>query len=204
MQDAHIVSSIEQLRQVIAAPNALAQKKVSTVLDAPARQFIAESPLLFVSTSDGRFNIDVSPKGDQPGFVRVEDASTLLIPERPGNRLAYGFQNIIETGSIGLIFLVPGVRETLRINGTAVITREPALLQQFVSNGKAALLCTRVTIRECFFHCAKALIRSKLWVADAWPDAAAKDAAVKNWAGSFGIAESAVRDSLEADYRCNL
>jgi len=204
MQDANVVTSVEQLRAVIPAPNPAVHRKVSHILDEGARQFISESPLIFVSTSDRQFNIDVSPKGDLPGFVRVENSSTLLIPERPGNRLTYGFQNLIETGSIGLIFLIPGVRETLRVNGTAVITRDPALLQEFVSNGKAALLCTRVTVKECFFHCGKALIRSKLWLPEAWHDGPSKDAAVKSLAGRFGIPEAVMRDKAEEDYRCNL
>ena len=204
MQDAHVIASVEQLRQVIPAPSPVVQRKVSNQLDSHAQQFIAESPLVFVSTSDRQLNLDVSPKGDLPGFVRVEDPSTLLIPERPGNRLTYGFQNIIETGSIGLIFVIPGVRETLRVNGSAVITRDPELLARFVANDKPALLCTRVTIKECFFHCAKALIRSKLWLPEAWRDGPAKDAAVKSWARSFDMAEATVRDTLEADCRNNL
>lgn len=204
MQDAHLVTSVEQLRAVIPTPNPVVHKKVSGVLDESARQFVRESPLIFVSTSDRQFNIDVSPKGDHPGFVRVENPSTLLIPERTGNRLAYGFQNLIETGSIGLIFLIPGVRETLRVNGTAVITRDPVLLQQFESNGKAALLCTRVTVNECFFHCGKAFIRSKLWLSEALRDVSSKDAAVKSLAATFGISESTMRDKAEEDYRCNL
>jgi len=174
------------------------------VLDENARQFISESPLILVATADRRFNIDVSPKGDAPGFVHMENSSTLLIPERSGNRLTYGFQNLLDTGSIGLIFLIPGVRETLRVNGSAVLTREPALLQKFAVGGKAALLCTRVAIKECFFHCAKALIRSKLWQPEHWRGGASKDAAVKQWAASFGMDEAAVRQRLEEDYRCNL
>jgi uncharacterized protein len=204
MKDPDIVDSLEQLRDVIPAPNAATQKKVSSVLDTHAKQFISASPLVFVSTVDLHFNMTVSPKGDLPGFVRVVNSSTLLIPERPGNRLTYGFQNLIETGTIGLIFLIPGVKETLRVNGTAVIARDPALLKEFMSNDKAALLCTRVTIKECYFHCAKALIRSKLWQPEAWNDAPSKDLAVKQWASSFGVAEAAIRDKLEEDYRCNL
>jgi uncharacterized protein len=204
MQDVNVVTSIEQLRAVIPAPNPIVRRKIASVLDESARQFISESPLIFVSTSDSQFNIDVSPKGDHPGFVRVANSSTLLIPERPGNRLAYGFQNLIETGSIGLIFLIPGIRETLRVNGTAVITRDPVLLQEFESNGKAALLCTRVTIKECFFHCGKALIRSKLWLSEAWRDVPSKDAAVKSLAATFGISEETMREKAEEDYRCNL
>ncbi|GAB4569298.1 MAG: pyridoxamine 5'-phosphate oxidase family protein [Rhizobacter sp.] len=204
MQDANIVVSVEQLRAVIPAPSPVVHRKVFSTLDESARQFISESPLIFVLTSDRQFNIDVSPKGDHPGFVRIENPSTLLIPERPGNRLAYGFENLIETGSIGLIFLIPGVRETLRVNGTAVITRDPVLLQEFASNGKAALLCTRVAIKESFFHCGKALIRSKLWLSEAWRDAPSKDAAVKSLASTFGISEATMREKAEEDYRQNL
>ncbi len=204
MQDLHAITSVEQLRRVIPAPSPVAQRKVSNTLDENARRFIAESPLIFVSTADRRLNIDVSPKGDAPGFVRVADSTTLLIPERSGNRLTYGFQNLLETGTIGLIFLVPGVRETLRVNGTATLTQDPELLQQFAVDGKAALLCTRVAIGECFFHCAKALIRSRLWQPEHWRDGASKDSAVKQWAACFGIEEAAVRKQLEQDYRHNL
>lgn len=204
MQDPHAIAGIEQLRQVIPAPSPVAQRKVSATLDQNARQFIAESPLVFVSTVDRQFKADVSPKGDAAGFVRVENPSTLLIPERSGNRLTYGFQNLLETGAIGLIFLIPGVRETLRINGTAVLTRDPALLEAFAVDGKPALLCTRVTVNECFFHCAKALIRSKLWQPEHWRSGASKDSAIKQWAASFGMEEAAVRQHLEEDYRCNL
>jgi uncharacterized protein len=204
MQDANLITSVEQLRMVISAPNPAVHRKVSSLLDDDTRQFISESPLIFVSTSDRQFNIDVSPKGDNPGFVRVESPTTLLIPERPGNRLAFGFQNIIETGKVGLIFMIPGVRETLRVNGHAVITQDPVSLEEFASNGKAALLCTRVTVNECFFHCGKALIRSNFWHPESWRDGPSKDAAVKSLATRFGISEAAMREKAEEDYRLNL
>src|SRR5687768_12355477 len=135
MQDLHTITSIEQLRQVIPLPNPGLQRKVIDSLDSNARQFIAESPFVLVSTVDRDLNIDVSPKGDAPGFVRVESASQLLIPERSGNRLTFGFQNILDTGAIGLIFLIPGVRETLRVNGRATLDRDPALLEAFAVDG---------------------------------------------------------------------
>jgi uncharacterized protein len=128
----------------------------------------------------------------------------LLIPERPGNRLAYGFQNIMETGAISIIFVVPGVRETLRVTGSATITRDPILLQQFVSNDKPALLCTRVVVRECFFHCGKALIRSKLWQPDAWKSATSNEGVVKHFSSTLGVAEPAFREMMNEDYRSNL
>ena len=204
MDDSHVIRNVEQLREVIPLPGAAAHRKVSSEMDEHVRSFIADSPLVFVATSDRAFNLDVSPKGDAAGFVRVENASTLVIPERPGNRLTFGFQNLIENSSIGLIFLIPGVRETLRITGTAVITRDPALLKSFEANGKAALLCTRVTVTECFFHCAKALIRSQVWMPETWHATSASDAAIKHWASRFGAPETLIRDKLEEDYRTNI
>ena len=100
---------------------------------------------------------------EPPGFVEVTDERTILIPERPGNRLAFGFRNILETGRVGVIFLVPGQRETLRINGRASLTRDPGVLERLAAKGKPALLATRIDVDECFFHCGKALIRSGAW-----------------------------------------
>lgn len=204
MDDPHRITSLEQLRAVIAAPNPVTRNKVAATLDADARQFIAASPLLLMATCDRDFNLDVSPKGDPAGSVLVDDDTSLLIAERAGNKLNFGFQNLIETGAIGLIFIVPGVRETLRINGRATVTRDPALLQRLAHDGKPALLCTRVAVQESFFHCGKALIRSRLWLPESWPDAPAKDAAVRQWARCFDMAEPALRERLEADYRTSV
>jgi PPOX class probable FMN-dependent enzyme len=123
--------------------------------------------LLATSGSDG--SLDVSPKGDAPGFAVVDDPKTILLPDRPGNKLAYGFRNILATGRLGLIFVVPGVTETLRVNGSAEHTRDPALLERLSARNKPALLVTRLTVEECFFHCGKAFVRSKLWKTDTWP-----------------------------------
>lgn len=170
MTDPWAVATIEQLREVIGEPDPMTGQKVAPEIDEVSRDFISASPLVLVSTSDENGNLDVSPKGDAPGFCLVEDDRTLVLPERPGNKLAYGFLNILSHGKIGLIFLLPRVRETLRINGTATLTRDPALLEQLSANGKPALLATRVAVEECFMHCGKALIRSKLWQHESWAE----------------------------------
>jgi len=169
MADPHRVTTAAELREIIAAPSPVIEQKVFDHVDDYAAAFIARSPLLLLATANAAGDLDVSPKGDAPGFVAVEDAHTLLLPDRTGNRLAYGFNNILEQPRVGLIFVVPGVTETLRVNGEAEITRDPALLQRFVAGGKPALLVTRIRVRECFFHCGKAFLRSSLWRPESWP-----------------------------------
>lgn len=169
MVDPHRVTTAAQLREVIAAPSPVIEHKVFAHVDEYAAAFIARSPLLLLATSNAQGDLDVSPKGDAPGFVAVDDPQTLLLPDRTGNRLAYGFNNILEQPRVGLIFIVPGVTETLRVNGDAEITRDPALLERFTAGGKPALLVTRIRVRESFFHCGKAFIRSSLWRPESWP-----------------------------------
>jgi len=169
MVDPHRVTTAAELREVIALPSAVVEQKVFDHVDEYAAAFIARSPLLLLATANARGDVDVSPKGDAPGFVAVDDAHTLLVPDRPGNRLVYGFHNILEQPRVGLIFVVPGVTETLRVNGDAEITRDPALLTRLAARGKPALLVTRIRVRECFFHCGKAFIRSALWQPESWP-----------------------------------
>lgn len=163
-----LVTSKEQLRAVIKEPPEMLSLKVFSELIEDAREFLREAPLLFLCTQDANGAMDVSPKGDAPGFVEVVDGKTLVIPDRPGNKLAYGFNNLLESPQLSLIFVRPGIKETLRINGTGQITRDPAVLARFAVNNKPAQLCTVVNIDECFFHCGKALIRSKLWQPDSW------------------------------------
>jgi PPOX class probable FMN-dependent enzyme len=204
MNDPHLIDSLEQLRELIPSPKASVAQKVTTALDEEAMRFIAASPLVFVATVDAQQRLDVSPKGDAPGFVQVQDARTLLLPERAGNRLTFGFQNILQTGSIGLIFVVPGVRETLRINGRATLSKDPALRRQLAAGDKPALLVTRIAVEECFFHCAKAFIRSGTWEPASWAPQAAATAAIGNWSRLFGMAPGSVQEALDHDYRHNL
>ena len=161
--DPHALTSVDQLRQIYGAPKVAAAHKVIDHVDALAAAYIGRSPFLLLATVSKTGDLDVSPKGEGPGFVQVLDPHTLLIPDRPGNNRIDGLQNIVETGRIGLIFLVPGVRETLRVNGTACITTDPALMSALAVDGKLPRSVTVVTPHEVFMHCARALVRSRLW-----------------------------------------
>ena len=152
-----------ELRAHFGPINRLAEGKVLTRLDDFCRDFIALSPFLVLASSDGDGNADASPRGDAPGFVQILDDRTLLIPDRRGNNRVDSFGNILAAPGVGLIFLVPGINETLRINGTAGITRDAALLEPLAAQGKVPTAGLLVAVREAFFHCGKALMRSKLW-----------------------------------------
>jgi PPOX class probable FMN-dependent enzyme len=112
----------------------------------------------------------VAPKGDGPGFVRVADERTLLIPERKGNKLVFSLQNILANPKVGLIFLLPGTGETLRVSGDAELVDDRELSESFIERGKPALLVTRVRVTQCYFHCAKAFLRAELWKPETWAD----------------------------------
>jgi PPOX class probable FMN-dependent enzyme len=162
-----VVTSAEELADLIGVPSELVIKKQLPELDDHMRRFIAESPFLLIGTVGRDGSCDVSPRGDAPGLAAVLDARTLLIPERRGNRRADSLRNIIETGRAGLLFLIPGVGETLRVNGRACVIRDEAVLAPLAVEGKRPLVGIVVEVEECFLQCAKAVIRSKLWDAGA-------------------------------------
>ncbi|MEZ5101096.1 MAG: pyridoxamine 5'-phosphate oxidase family protein [Thermoleophilia bacterium] len=155
--------TLEDVRATLGHPADLTPHKVRPRLDAPCRAFIARSPFLTLATMNAAGDADVSPRGDPPGFVKVLDDNTLVIPERPGNRLIDSLSNILETGSVGLLFVVPGVEETLRVNGRATITDDPELLATMEVKGKPPRLAIVVRVEQAFVHCAKAFKRSQLW-----------------------------------------
>ena len=200
------IQSVAELREVIGEEIPGLHEKNMDHVDQFAREFIEKSPFIVLSTADEIGRMDASPKGDAPGFVEVLDEHTLLIPDRPGNKLAYGHQNILSNPNVGILFIVPNTRETLRINGHAELSCEPDLLQQLAARDKPATLAIRVFVDECFFHCGKAMLRSKLWDSDTWQE---------NYRVSFGeifaarktvgpdIAQS-IDQRIEADYRDNL
>ena len=172
MSDSAGLSSIEAydvLREAVGEPTASIAEKEMPMLDKHARHFLSLSPILFISTvgADGR--ADISPRGDPAGFVKVIDDRTILIPERPGNRRADTMSNIVENPghSVALIFLLPGVEETLRASGCARIVDDPAALEDMAVRGKVPQLGILVEVDEVFFHCAKALKRARLWDPDA-------------------------------------
>jgi PPOX class probable FMN-dependent enzyme len=168
--DPHRISTRDQLREIVGESNPAVEQKVFEQLGEPMADFIGRSPFLVLSTADSDGRQDASPKGDAPGFVEVVDGQTLLIPDRMGNKLAMGHENLLVNPRVGLLFLVPGTRETLRVNGRAEMTRDPALLEQLAARGRPAQLAIRVFVEEVFFHCAKAFVRSQLWKPDTWAE----------------------------------
>jgi uncharacterized protein len=151
------------LREIYGEPNERSLKKQLPRFDRHCRNFIALSPFLVIASSDPSGRCDASPKGDAPGFVRVVDETTLLIPDRLGNNRVDTLGNLLARPGVGLIFFVPGINETLRVNGRASVTTDPALLEPLAVNGKAPRSGILVAAEEIYFHCGKALIRSDLW-----------------------------------------
>ncbi len=158
----HLLTTVEQLEAHYGRPQGPAVVKEIDHIDANYRKLIAASPFVAIATSspDG---LDCSPKGDPAGFVHVLDDKTLAIPDRPGNNRIDGFRNIVRDPRIALLFLIPGVGETLRVNGRAAISIDPDLLQRFAVNGKLPRSVLLVHVETAFYHCAKAIVRSKLW-----------------------------------------
>src|SRR4030095_96924 len=165
----HLLTDEQDLRAIVGVPGPRSVLKERRSLDAHTRAFIPQSSLLLMAPSDASGRCDVSPKGDAPGFVQVLDETRLVIPERPGNKRLDGMLNLMANPHVGLIFLVPGREETLRVNGKAWITRDPQLLERCVARGKVPLVAIAVEIEQCFLHCPKAFIRSRLWRQEAWP-----------------------------------
>ena len=158
-----VISTEAQLRALIGKPAELTCAKISNRLNAMTRLFVERSPFVCVATSDGAGNCDLSPRGDPAGFVRILDERTLLLPERPGNRLADSLHNLLANPHVGLLFVVPGVTDTFRVNGRATITSDPELLAPCAVEGKVPLLGILVDIDEAYTQCSKAFLRSHLW-----------------------------------------
>jgi PPOX class probable FMN-dependent enzyme len=164
------VTTEADLRSLVGAPHALALAKELGALDMHCRDFIARSPFLLLATSGADGRCDVSPKGDGPGFVLVLDERHLLIPDRPGNKRLDGMRNLLHNPHVGLIFMIPGMEETLRVNGRGWIVRDEDLLARCEVRGKVPSLGIGVEVEEAFIHCAKAFKRSGLWQPERWPD----------------------------------
>ncbi|MFT5441008.1 MAG: PPOX class probable FMN-dependent enzyme [Myxococcota bacterium] len=157
------IQSIEELRALYGVPNERSRRKQMHGLEAHARNFLGHSPFMILSTYDADGNVDTSPRGGEPGFVHVLNDGQIAIPDSHGNKRLDSLVNIVETGRVGTLFLIPGVDETLRINGKASITQAPELLQQFSGEKKPPQTCIVLDVEEMFLHCAKAFMRSKLW-----------------------------------------
>lgn len=159
----HEICDLESLRAHFGDVDSLALRKVMPRLDAFSRGFIALSPFLVLATGDGGGGMDASPRGDAPGFVAALDDATLVLPDRPGNRRVDSFANILANPAVALLFFVPGLSETLRVNGRARVTTDATLLAPLAAHGKVPTAGLLIAVEEAFFHCGKALIRSRLW-----------------------------------------
>jgi hypothetical protein len=206
MLDTHRLTTIEQVRAIIGEESPVIRTKLFSSLDPTAIEFVKHSPLLLLATSDREGRADVSPKGDGPGFVEIDDEQNLLIPDRKGNKLIFALQNILANPQVALLFMVPGTEETLRVHGSAELTADPAVLDRLSARGQPALLAIRVRVESCFFHCAKAFKRSRLWQQESWPPnlkiSFGKLLAPK-LGGSGELAQS-IDQMIEEDYKTNL
>ena len=166
------ITTHEALRAVYKTPQPTAGsiRKELKRLDGHCRAFIARSPFVLIGSSDGNGNADVTPKGDKPGFAAVLDDSTIAIPDRPGNNRLDTLENIVVNPAVGLLFLIPGMNETLRVNGEARITVDATLRERLAVEGKPPLSIVVVTVKAAYMHCAKAFMRSQLWQKESWPE----------------------------------
>ncbi|MDJ1135669.1 MSMEG_1061 family FMN-dependent PPOX-type flavoprotein [Streptomyces iconiensis] len=213
--DAYRSIDMERVRQIVGHPPQFIADKKADFVGEFAMRFIAHSTFFCMATSDETGQIDNSPKGDPPGSVRVLDPWTLAVPDRPGNKLADSFENIMRNPAVGLVFFVPGIREAVRVNGDAFVTDDSELLQMLGAEGKPAVLATVVRVREVYSQCGKAVIRSKLWDGD--QRGLAEAVMLGGDFGSLAVSEQASKmtaalgdqlsglgDLLEHDYRHGL
>ncbi|WP_422744967.1 pyridoxamine 5'-phosphate oxidase family protein [Micromonospora sp. WMMD754] len=165
------ITSTEELRDLLGAPMPRAVAKERRTLHARDREWLAASPFCLIATAGADGSCDVSPKGDPPGFALVLDDTTIAIPERPGNRRADGYRNILANPHVGLIFLIPGRTDTLRINGRARLVGDAPWFADMEVKGHRPVLAVEVAVEQIFYHCAKAFLRSELWRPETWqPD----------------------------------
>ena len=173
------ITTVEELVALMGEPLPAARDKTRRSLHELDRLWLASSPLVMMATSDAEGNHDVSPKGDPAGFTKVIDDTTIAIPERPGNRRADGFRNILQNPRVGLIFLIPGRGDTLRINGHAKLLTDAAYFDDMIVRNHRPAFALEVAIDEVFYHCSKAFLRSKTWEPDSWtPEAAPRRAVI--------------------------
>jgi PPOX class probable FMN-dependent enzyme len=165
-----IVRTSSELHALYGAPQPMTLGKLHDRLNDTARAFIARSPMLMLATASAAGHVEVSPKGDVAGFVEVVDERTILIPDRPGNRLIMGLKNIVENPQVAVAFLMPRANETLRLRGPAELVVDEAVNARLAARGRPALLAIRVHVEECFFHCHRAFARAHLWDPSSWTE----------------------------------
>ncbi len=163
MEISHKINSVQELRENFGAPSVRAQHKVISKIDTHMRRFIELSPFMILSTCSGKQKMDASPRGGAAGFVKVVDEQTILIPDWPGNNRLDSLTNMLETGSAGTIFMIPGINETLRVNGQVALSTDPELRALCQERNKDPKLVICIQVQEAYLHCAKAFMRSHLW-----------------------------------------
>jgi uncharacterized protein len=199
------ITTTDGLRALYKEPVERTIRKQLDHLDRHCRRFIEISPFVVLATSNGEGSVDATPRGGEPGFVDVLDERTLLIPDRPGNNRLDGLANIVSNPGVGLLFLIPGVDETLRVNGSAAIRDDEELRARFDIDGRMPATVLVVTVQEAFLHCAKALMRSKLWSEEAKVDRGVLPTLgqmIKDQIGQEGEPES--QEAMLARYRTAL
>jgi PPOX class probable FMN-dependent enzyme len=194
MPDEHAITTLAALERLYDKPTERALLKQTDRLDLPCRDFIAASPFLLLATSSAAGG-DCSPRGDQPGFVQVADDKTLLLPDRRGNNRIDSLRNIVENPAVALLFLIPGIEQTLRINGSAEVTTDPALLARFAVAGKTPKSVIRIAVDEAFVQCPRALLRAELWN----PDRFAADGKVPSMGTMLASATKGRVDAAQYD-----
>ncbi|MBR0847548.1 pyridoxamine 5'-phosphate oxidase family protein [Bradyrhizobium diazoefficiens] len=199
------VTSAAEVRGILGIPFPNQVKKIIDHIDQHCSAWIARTPFIVISSISAGGAMDVSPKGDPPGFVRVLDKHTIAIPDRSGNHRGDTFFNILENPSVGILFIVPNRREVVRVNGSAALARDPDLLNDMAVNGKTPELAMIVRVHEAFFHCGKAIIRSGLWEPERWSSIEGLPTyaqALRDHAGSADTVETIQRriDQNEAEH----
>ncbi|TDL31384.1 pyridoxamine 5'-phosphate oxidase family protein [Jeotgalibacillus sp. S-D1] len=174
-----VIHSQIELESIVGKPSELVKRKVIHSIDQHCKDFINKSPFVILSTADDAGFCDGSPRGDMPGFVKIINENCLVIPDRPGNKRMDSMRNIIANPKIGLLFIIPGLGETLRINGSAQLIQDEEILQEMAVKGKIPKIAIAVEVEECFIHCAKAFKRSGLWQPDTWLDSGDVPSAAK-------------------------
>jgi len=212
VSDDYEICTLDQLRDVLPTPQSV-DTKVLDRLDDHCRRFIELSPFVVIASRNAAGRMDVSPKGDPPGFVRILDDRTLVVPERPGNRRCDTFTNVLQEPHVAMIFLVPGEDLTLRVMGQASITNDPAVLRTMAVREREPLLALRVDVEEAFIHCGKAPKRARLWDPDAhvakgtFPrmgEMLHDQITGKLQGNGLGLTRTELGDLTDADYRDNV
>ena len=200
-----LIQTLAELRGLFATPTERAVKKQIPALDEHCRSFIALSPFVVLSSCDPAFNLDASPRGGAPGFVKVSVEGHLLIPDAPGNNRLDSFENIVDTGRVGLLFLIPGFDETLRVNGAAVLSTDETDIRSCTTERRTPKLVIRVTPEAAYLHCAKAFLRSRLWSEAARAERTALPTAGLMISNQSGIhAPPETREDMERRYAPDL